>query len=187
MLREQATVHVPFLVDLDVVITTALPQHKRLHSKTSVAPTSAPRRSFAAAWDDYIRRHIVSKHALRLIRNFLFTQMPESAEADVEDADTGRRAEPLAKVFSPWASLDSIKDMLLNEGEEARGQRKKHHTAMTAARHLTHLLWNCDEDACDENFHPPNKEGHVGSYTIAKHCPTEYEPQAKVRKGIQEN
>ena len=56
---------------------------------------------------------------------------------------------------------------------------------MTAARHLTHLLWNCDEDASEENFVPPNKEGHVGSYRKADSSTTEYEPQSNVLNRIE--
>ena len=107
----------------------------------------------------------LSKHALRLIRNFLLTQMPESVEADVEDSDTEKKIEPLAKVFSPWASLDSIKAMLWEENATESGQKKRNHAAMAAARRLTHLLWRGDDDASEENSFLLSQEGHVGSYT----------------------
>ena len=88
LLRHQATVHVPFLSDLNVVITTALPYRRRVSSKATVAASPTARRSFAIAWEDYQKHHIVSKHALKLIRNFMLTQMPESIEADEENSDT---------------------------------------------------------------------------------------------------
>ena len=50
--------------------------------------------------------------------------MPESVEADVEDSDIEKAKEPLAKVFSPWASLDSIKTMLQNDSEAEAGKTK---------------------------------------------------------------
>ena len=97
----------------------------------------------------------------------MLTQMPESVEADAEDSDTEKKKEPLAKVFSPWASLDSIKDMLHSE-RETTGKRHTNKAAMDAARDLTHLLWGCDEAVDAEVASLPNKDGSIGTYTKSR-------------------
>ena len=181
LLRCQVAVHVPFLADLDVVISTALPYRKRLSNKVSVAPRPPTSRSFAVAWEDYQRYHIVSKHALRLIRNFILTQMPESVEVDEEDSETEKTKQPPVKVFSPWASLDSIKEMLQSEKEAEPGKRYKNKVAVDAARDLTHLLWGCDDDVSPETSLPSNKDGNIGKYTKAALTTTPAHGSASLR------
>ena len=68
---EHAKPHVPHLLDLDVVVTSALVPMRRCSVKKPQCVTL--QRSMVDAWNDYSRRHIVSKHALRLIRNFTLT------------------------------------------------------------------------------------------------------------------
>ena len=101
--------------------------------------------------------------------------MPESVEADVEDSDTEKKREPLTKVFSPWASLDSIRDMLQSERETKPHKRNNNKHAMDAAQDLTHLLWGCDETIDPEASSPPSKDGSVGAYRKAavEKSPTE--------------
>jgi hypothetical protein len=72
---------------------------------------SALGRDFANAWRDYRTGHVVSQHAARTIRNFLATQLAESAEADVEEDEDAKRA-PWEHVDTSWVSLQEIREIL---------------------------------------------------------------------------
>ena len=80
-----ATTHVPHVADLDIVGTHALQRHRRTFVKTVTTNSISYPRSFANAGEDYRSQHVVSENAVRLIRNFLLTQMAESAELDEDD------------------------------------------------------------------------------------------------------
>ena len=111
--RTRASAHVPHIADLDIVITDALvPKRpvRRLRGKQATEPQQLPR-NYHTAWTDYRSQHVVSHHAARLIQNFLLTQMPESAEADVEDEFTNTKA-PWVEVDTTWASTNRIHEML---------------------------------------------------------------------------
>ena len=84
LVQQHASLHVPHLLDLDVVLSPALLQLRRHRRKKRRCIET--RRCMAEAWKDYAQGHIVSKHALRLIRNFTMTQMPETVEADEAEA-----------------------------------------------------------------------------------------------------
>ena len=101
---------------------------------------------------------------MRTIRNFLLTQMPETVEVDEED-DVGKSKEPLAKVFSTWATTESIKACLSNENLDENRRQYKHQAAMETARDLTQLIWGFDEDDCAS---VPSKDGNITSYILAK-------------------
>ena len=73
LVPDQATPHVPYLLDLDIVLTSVLSHRKRYRGKQVGAAIPLVQRSFADSWDDYRRQHIVSKHAMKLIRNFVLT------------------------------------------------------------------------------------------------------------------
>ena len=68
-------------------------------------------RDFANAWRDYKTGHVVSEHAARTIRNFLATQLAESAEADAAEDEVGKRV-PWEPVDTRWVSLEEIRDIV---------------------------------------------------------------------------
>ena len=68
-------------------------------------------RNFATAWRDYRTEHVVSQHAARTIRNFITTQLAESAGADVEEDEDAKRA-PWEHVDTSWVSLQEIRKIL---------------------------------------------------------------------------
>ena len=74
---------------------------------------------------------------MQTIRNFLLTQMPETVEADEEETDGSKNTESIAKVFSPWATLDSIRTSFSNQGMAERRPQYRNQAAMDAARDLT--------------------------------------------------
>ena len=90
--RRFATAEVPHLADLDLV-PSSVPAgfaltRRRLQSKTSLPP--APRRSFQEAWRWYVRGHVVSHHAKRIIVQFMAaccgkTKGDQQPDADLEE------------------------------------------------------------------------------------------------------
>ena len=67
---------------------------------------------------------------MRTIRNFLLAQMPETAEAHEGEYEDDKSKQPLAKVFSPWASLDSINASLQQEKQGEGSKQHNHRAAM---------------------------------------------------------
>ena len=93
--RKYTSPHVPHMTDLDICVSAWLLQEERLRKSRMSSKTCSVigvGRNFATAWRDYRTEHVVSQHAARTIRNFLATQLAESAEADVEEDEDAKRA-----------------------------------------------------------------------------------------------
>ena len=121
-------------------------------------------RSMVGAWKGCSRHRIVSKHALKLIRSFTLTQMPETVEAhedDVGEDDQGKSK--LAEVATPWATPENIASWIdgLNTNDEEKTTRQKKTTA--SSRQTTHELWGLDSDG-DDLPNMVSKDGSVGPY-----------------------
>ena len=104
--RWYASPHVPHIADLDVCVSATL-QKRRMSTKTG----SALARDFGSAWQDYRSGHVVSEHAARTIRNFLATQLTESAEADAAEEEDAKRV-PWEQVDTSWVSLQEIRHII---------------------------------------------------------------------------
>ena len=183
LVRQHATPHVPHLLDLDVVVTSAL-LPKRRHS-VKKPPSVALDRSMINAWKDYCRYHIVSKHALRLIRNFTLTQMPESIEADQEDEEETKAKTTWCEVATPWATPETIASLLGGEDIDDSVVDTQHARTSAFTRHTTHRLWGSnDEDCIEDNL---SKEGEVGPYvkadTVKKHTQSLHSKRARSEDG----
>ena len=102
-------------------------------------------RSMVDAWKDHSRHHIVSKHALKLIRSFTLTQMPETVEADESDDEDAQGKSKLSEVATPWATPESIASWIdgLNTGYQEVATKQKKTTA--SSRQTTHQLWGLDD------------------------------------------
>ena len=113
------------------------------------------------AWNDYSRSHIVSKHALRLIRNFMLTQMPDSVEAD-EDEEELKAKTKFCEVPTDWATVECIASLLKTDPADDAdvGTVNKNTVAKTQIR--TQKLWGVDED--EDMIHEVSKKGHVDFY-----------------------
>ena len=66
--------------------------------------------------------------------------MPETEEADEMESSGGKNTEPIAKVSSPWATLDFIRATLSDEGMDERRPQYRNRATMDGARDLTQLL-----------------------------------------------
>ena len=112
--RKYASPHVPHIADLDICVSAWLLQEERLRKSRMSSKTCSVigvGRNFATAWRDYRTEHVVSQHAARTIRNFLATQLAESAEADVEEDEDAKRA-PWEHVDTSWVSLQEIRKIV---------------------------------------------------------------------------
>jgi hypothetical protein len=112
--RKYASPHVPHIADLDICVSAWLLQEERLRKSRMSSKTCSVRalgRDFANAWRDYKTGHVVSEHAARTIRNFLATQLAESAEADAAEDEVGKRV-PWEPVDTRWVSLEEIRDIV---------------------------------------------------------------------------
>ena len=162
--QDHASPHVPHLGDLDIVLSSVLAHKKRYRGKQGGVVVPPVQRSFEKAWDDYRSHHIVSQHALQLIRNFVLAQMPTSVEADDEEEGIQKK-QTLAKVFTPWASPDSIQAMLARISSQGDQQRTKHEQVLDKACEMTQRLWGFDEDEDMRDASAPCTNGHIASYT----------------------
>ena len=160
LVQEHASPHVPHLLDLDVVVTSAfvpLRRHRVKKPRNVVL-----QRSMVDAWKDYSRHHIVSKHALQLIRNFTLAQVPETVEADKEDEEETKAKSKLSEVATPWATPDSIASWIdgLDTGDQDVTTKQKKTTA--SSRQTTHKLRGLDDsEALPGKL---SKDGNVGLY-----------------------
>ncbi|CAK9060177.1 unnamed protein product, partial [Durusdinium trenchii] len=99
---EDATWHAPHFAALDTPISDMQQQPgRRCRNKTHLG-----QRCHAAAWGDYIRNHIVSTHAKRLINNFLAAAdcTPEEPEDNLECT----AALPGHDVDISWVDLTTV-------------------------------------------------------------------------------
>ncbi len=100
-----ATAEVPHIRDLDVVPCSApaaaLLRRRRLRDKQK-AP-DALRRSYAESWRWYVRGHVVSHHAQRLIVQFLAASCGKSKRQPGEDADDPESGLRTSKTLPPNA------------------------------------------------------------------------------------
>ena len=110
----------------------------------------------------------MSHHAARTIRNFLATQLAESAEADVEEDEDSRRA-PWEPVDTSWVALSEIKDILqrkvaLQSDDDTTSKTgKKEAWTQQLQQTMKHIesMWAADDGPT--NAAPPNldKTGSV--------------------------
>ena len=102
--KTMATPEVPHITDLDL-----LPKRRlRLRGKQSSQNVNEPERSFSESWRHYIRGHVVSRHACKIIVQFMAancgkTSRTENPEEEANAANTcptnlPNNALPLARV-----------------------------------------------------------------------------------------
>ena len=106
----------------------------RLTGKSVDACLEAPR-NWNTAWREYIRAHVVSEHAARLIRNFMATYLPSSAEEDEEETTPNKREESVNECMN-WLDLDAMQERMLQESGEVEDgtSDKKRRTPFTAVK-----------------------------------------------------
>ena len=163
LLREFAIAHVPHIVDLDISISGKLASKKRLSGKQKWTEPAPLERSYAHAWEDYRRHHVVSKHAAGTIKSFLLAQMHVSAEVDAEDETTGDKEKIVREVVATdWASVDRICDLMNVEPAARSCKKTKHGEAVDRAKTLTCNIWTqAEEDGEADLRQVVNRDGSI--------------------------
>ena len=142
--RRRATAKVPHVADLIILVTHAFQRRRRVFGKTVTTNSISYPRSFADAWEDYRKQHVVSKNALRLIRNFLLTQMAESAELD-DDDEAGQGPTKWEPPDTSFATLEEVHRFLHGDTEPPGDTKKADQRGLQAhiagMRKLTQKLW----------------------------------------------
>ena len=111
--------HVPHISNLDLV-QAAGKVHRRVSCKS--ASTSTPEiRSYAQAWSNYVRGNIVSKHAARLITQFMAACCGTSSRNDDMAEPTQRGTEGLPDNSVSLGRVHRLLDSLsLKDAKAAR-------------------------------------------------------------------
>ena len=108
---------------------------------------------------------------MRTIRNFLLTQMPETAEAGEDDYDGTCHNKSVDKVCNTWATLESITASL--QLDPHTYGKHRHQAPMEKAKDLTMDLWGFDDNDTEQQ---PAKHGHIAAYTQKTTRTTLYQP-----------
>ena len=144
---EDSSPHVPLLTDIDILVSdellalaTAKEQHsltvgkrRRLRGKQTCSEYGTKplrytytdkegkplRRSYAEAWKDYRCKHVVSKWAAKIIRQWNASHLADSLEALEEDDrhDSKRQRDP---IDGSWMDLNAVRDILQNSASAER-------------------------------------------------------------------
>ena len=125
-----ATKEVPHIADLDLWTESGCPGHiirHRLWGKQSPHKMIQPRRSFSEAWRNYIRGNVVSRHAQRIIVQFMAancgkTSRTEDPEEDVNGTNSCPTNVP--SIVLPLARVHHILDHMPSPTETTPAQPK---------------------------------------------------------------
>ena len=160
LVHENATVAVPHICNLDVVpALEPASTHPRVRLRGKHPDPVLKQRSHAKAWSWYVRGHIVSRHAQRLLVQFMAacckkSQKMDDLEENDEKEDEIRALPPGSKL--PLIRLHAILDRMSEEkpknkkgdekdtnGEEdALPTEPEHGKSIQTAVKLTAQLWN---------------------------------------------
>ena len=146
---------VPYLCDLNIVpSSTEAPRiHRRLQGKR---PAETVTRSYAGAWEWYIAGHVVSRHAARLIVQFMTACCGKSRREEQPEETTARAPRELRSNDMALARLHSILDQVGagddadSSGADAEGdapaepRRRRGSEQMQNALSTTASLWRRD-------------------------------------------
>ena len=125
-----ATKEVPHIADLDLSTESGCPGNiirHRLRGKQSPHKLMQPRRSFSEAWRNYIRGNVVSRHAQRIIVQFMAahcetTSRNENPEEDVNGTNSCPTNVP--NNVLPLARVHHILDHMASPTETTPAQPK---------------------------------------------------------------
>ena len=116
---------VPYITDLNVVPTTAVGapavKRRRLRGKRPPAAAVQATRSFELAWRWYIDGHIVSRHAVRLIVQFMAANCGKSRNRDTQDEDVHQSKQQCPASTMALQRIHAIIDELGNASTSKTG------------------------------------------------------------------
>ena len=98
--------HVPHLTELNTIRSWNEPMSGPKRRRCKSVPVNLPRCSHRTAWKDYVRGHIVSEHAKRIILHFLVANCCYSSKE--QPAEDEKETEPLEKLPAMSMSLHTL-------------------------------------------------------------------------------
>ena len=126
--RRFATAEVPHLADLDVVpssVPTGIAvSRRRLRGKCSLL--QAPRRSFQDAWRWYVRGHVVSQHAKRIIVQFMAAccgKTKSDQHPDAELDNDAQRSKEVPPNSLPLGRVHAVLDRMSQDTDGTRAEQ----------------------------------------------------------------
>ena len=174
---EDASPHVPFLADIDILVSDALAatcfdRKKRLRAKVLHYPRvnssgEAFLRCYAKAWKDYRCGHVVSRYAARAIVQFAASHLADSLE-EAEDDQEAPSTRERAPIDTSWMSLAAVHSILRRTASvetskldsEEQGKASKFAHQVEAAKEISEKLWSVPEEHASSrgSF---NKQGSI--------------------------
>jgi len=176
LLRRDASQHVPFLADLDIVPKAPQePPRKRQRLSTKVPDPDAQIRNFHKAWAHYIRGNVVSNHASRLVTNFLLAVLAEGRHHDKVD-EVDEAAPPDMKVELAELSLARV-HQLVNTQIRKDAQKVEKDERETGSRRLLKAM-----EVTASFWQLPEGRNKV-QITAQQHCMTKKTEEAQLGTG----
>ena len=128
-----ASRHVPHICDLNwVPRRIPIEQVRRRLRGKNAAPTDVPTRSYAAAWRQYIEGGVVSRHAQRLIVQFMSANCGKSRRQDIAEEETARKEKDCPPNEVALTRLHQILDELGQGNAAPKSKRKSAQQAREA-------------------------------------------------------
>ena len=157
LIPELSSAHVPSLRNLDVVTHARRTRLTRKQSSSEV-------RNMRQAWKTYVRGHIVSRHAARIIQNFLMAVCAQGRNHDKEDEQDVEKAQQVEEMPLGTVTVDRVheiidRNMSAQSAEDLDGLSKR----LAATVKLGKSLWSHVEprevsSTAPQNIPQPNKE-----------------------------
>ena len=146
--RQHASIHVPRICDLDKSLPDVSLQpvkRTRLVGKQPSADTTTAR-SYATAWTQYVRGRIVSKHAERIIKQFLAASCGKSKESTQNDSKPGREPDEEERKTKNEMNLEEVHGLIRDMGDsrpdDAPAELQRSKTVQKAIGITSHFcLW----------------------------------------------
>ena len=186
--RQHASAHVPHAADLSLLVSESLtpppPVLRRLRCKTDLRT-----RSHSKAWEDYVQRHVVSRHAARRIQNFLLAHLdaPDHDEDAMGNLETEGANVPQDQTSANNMSLDDVRAVLQPANtntrvaaEEVGAKRSQFERHVAAAVGRSLQLWSPGADyQAENNTRELSKEGSVSMAALDGEHNEGHLPEAK--------
>ena len=153
--KTMATPEVPHITDLDLLPERHCPLQKkryRLQGKQSPPIQTGPRRSFSESWRHYLRGNVVSRHACKIIVQFMAancgktsrTEHPENEAnaANTSPANLPENALPLARVHHilDQMAISTEKDSAKTKAAEEDGSDEENMQQVARSEQVTNAL-----------------------------------------------
>ena len=145
LLRCHVSTHVPYLTDLNTKREWNTTMRDSVRKRQKTTPVLPPHCSWRHSWKEYVRHHIVSHHAAKIIGNFLAgTCCYSSHTQDVEEAEPDTKT--MDKLPALSMSLPALHETLQKMTSSLAGGGLAHSRPdVQSGCTLADRLWNLQE------------------------------------------